>query len=217
MLGLKGRKDLFRILLPKTFLVPQIEEKYAKILRTRKGFYITPIDFLNETIQGVQVLGFQNATIQQQQSSRGKRPMMDELRKKENNFRYPGTDYNYRSPVPPIALTDRTVNIIFRHTLGYLNYFMLFENFWYIFSRDMKYKDILHELTVDIFNEYGSIYAQIVLKDPLIDGMDMLDLSYTEPIANSETFKIDIKYSNFDFQFISDDESLEPKIILDGE
>lgn len=217
MFALKGRKDLFRILLPKTFIVPVIEEKYSKILKHRNSFYLTPIDFLNETIQGVQVLGFQNATMQQQQSSRGKRPMMDALRTRENNFEYPSTDYNYRSPVSPIALTDRTVNIIFRHTLGYLNYFMLFENFWYIFSRDMKYKNMLHELNVDIFNEVGEIYSKIVLKDPLIDGMDMLDLTYTEPVANSQTFNVTIKYSNFDFQFIDNDETSEYKIVLDGE
>ena len=45
----------------------------------------------------------------------------------------------------------------------------------------------------------------------------MLDLTYTEPIANSQTFNVSIKYSNFDFQFIDNDETSEYKIVLDGE
>ena len=32
--------------------------------------------------------------------------------------------------------------------------------------------------------------------------MDMLDLDMSQPIAQSQTFKIEFKYSNFDFEFI---------------
>ena len=50
MFGLKGRQDGFRLLLPKDFICPEIEEKYTKVLTERRGFYVKPIDFLNETI-----------------------------------------------------------------------------------------------------------------------------------------------------------------------
>ena len=126
MFGLKGRQDGFRLLFPKEFLVPQIEEKYTKILSDKHGYYLTPIDFINESIQKVNVLGFQNATVQQQQSSRGE-PTIDPSRVEQNKFLYAATDYNYRNGVSPISLTDRTFNVTFRHSLGYLNYFILFE------------------------------------------------------------------------------------------
>jgi hypothetical protein len=206
MFGLKGRQDGFRLLFPKEFLVPQIEEKYSNILKEKHGYYLTPIDFINESIQKVNVLGFQNATVQQQQSTKGSEPTIDFSRVKQNNFQYAATDYNYRNGVSPISLTDRTFNVTFRHSLGYLNYFILFENFWYQFSRDMKYDDLTQKLYIDIINEKGSIYSRIALFYPLINSMDMLEFDYSQPVAQSQTFNIEFKYSNFDFEFITTDE-----------
>ena len=201
MFGLKGRRDGFRLLLPKEFICDEITEKYTKVLREKNSYYHTPIDFVNETIQSVQVLGFTNAVVEQQQTNRGE-PLIYDSRDRENNFRYPSTNYNYRAADTPLNLMDKTLNITFRHTLGYINYFILFENFWYQFSRDRKYKDLVDQFSVDIINERGEIYSRIVLYDPLLNGMDMLDLDYTAPVAQSDTFKLEFKYSNFDFEFI---------------
>lgn len=201
MLSLKGRKDNFRLLLPKEFLYKDIEAKYATILKEKKGMFINPIDFINESIQRVQVLGFQEAAFQQQQPRTGK-PMIKPERVKQNAFQYPSTDVSYRSPASPIALTDRTLNIEFRHTLGLLNYFMIFENFWYMYSRDMNYSDMMHNIYIDIFNEIGEVYCKINIIEPIINAMDMLDFDFTQPVAQSTSFKVEFKYSNFEFIFI---------------
>jgi hypothetical protein len=206
MFGLKGRQDGFRLLLPKEFLVPEVEEKYAGILKEKLGYFDSPIDFLNETIQKVNVLGFQDGTMIQEQPVKGAEPTIKQNRIKQNQFQYAGSQFNYRSGVPPIQLTDKTFNITFRHTLGYLNYFMLFENFWYQFSRDMNYEDLPQRFTIDLFNELGSIYSRVSLFYPMINSMDMLEFDYTQPVAQSQTFNIEFKYSNFDFEFISIDE-----------
>ena len=207
MFGLKGRQDGFRLLLPKEFLVPEVEEKYAGILKEKIGYFDSPIDFLNETIQKVNVLGFQDGTMIQEQPVKGAEPTIKQNRIKQNQFQYAGSQFNYRSGVPPIQLTDKTFNITFRHTLGYLNYFMLFENFWYQFSRDMNYEDLPQKFTIDLFNELGSIYSRVSLFYPMINSMDMLEFDYTQPVAQSQTFTIEFKYSNFDFEFISIDDS----------
>lgn len=205
MFGLKGRQDGFRMLLPKEFLVPEVEEKYGGILKEKLGYFDSPIDFINETIQKVNVLGFQDASITQDQPVKGAEPTMKQNRIKQNQFQYPASQFNYRSEVPPIQLTDKTFNITFRHTLGYLNYFMLFENFWYQFSRDMNYDELPQIFTIDLFNEIGSIYSRISLFYPMINSMDMLEFDYTQPVAQSQTFNIEFKYSNFDFEFINID------------
>jgi hypothetical protein len=206
MFGLKGRQDGFRLLFPKEFLVKEVEEKYSKIIKSKLGYFDNPIDFLNETIQKVNVLGFQDGTMTQDQPVKGAEPTMKQNRIKQNQFQYAGSQFNYRSGVPPIQLTDKTFNITFRHTLGYLNYFMLFENFWYQFSRDMNYEDLPQRFTIDLFNELGSIYSRVSLFYPMINSMDMLEFDYTQPVAQSQTFNIEFKYSNFDFEFISIDE-----------
>lgn len=200
MFALRGKQDQFRLLFPKEFIAEELVEKYTNILIKQHSFITTPIDFLNETIQGIQVLGFTEGTVQQQQTNRGTYSAIG--RDKENNFLYPSTDYSYRSDASPIGLIDKTLNITFRHTLGFVNYFLLFENFFYLYQRDTDSKNLIPALYIDIMNENGSIYSRIEIQDPVINGLDMLDLNYTRPIAESQTFNMEIKYSNIDFQFI---------------
>lgn len=203
MFTLPGNKDSFRLLLPDKLIPEEIEEKYTKILVDAKSFITKPIDFLNETIQKVQVLGFQQGTIEQQQNDR---PML---------IRTPGDVYStqggssawqYRSPGSPLSLIDKTINIDFRHTTGYLNYFLMFESFWYLYSRDTPYIDDLdYDFNVDLLNTNNEIYSRVVLKSPLMDGMDMLDFDYTQPLAQSATFRCIFKYSDIDYQFLNID------------
>lgn len=204
MFALRGRKNNFRLLFPKEFICDEIVEKYTNILVSKHSFITSPIDFLNETIQGVQVLGFTEGVIPQPQTSRGTVSLHN--RPRENNFLHTATDYNYRSEVSPIALIDKTLNVTFRHTLGYVNYFLMFENFFYQYMRDTSYKSMIPALYIDILDDIGNIYSRIELKDPLINSIDMLELNYTQPVAQSDTFTVEFKYSNFDFQFIQDDE-----------
>jgi len=202
MFTLNARQDLFRVTLPDNFIVDDINEKYSKIIKSNKSYIYKPIDFLNETIQSVQVLGFVEGTVQQQQSGHGY-PIIDPNRKIENDFMHTSTDYTYRSEKNPLALIDKTLNIYFRHTLGFLNYFLMFENFFYLYSRDMTYKKMIDQIPIDIINNHGEVYSRILVMDPIINGIDMLDLNYNAPNETMQTFKVEFKFSNIDYQFIS--------------
>ena len=116
----------------------------------------------------------------QVQTRRGDVPIGSN-RIQQNRFMHAGTDTIYRSPANPESLIDKTVNITFRHTLGYLNYFILFESFLYFYSRDARSKDLPKMFQVELLNGKGSVYARINIKDPIIDGIDMLDFDYTQP------------------------------------
>lgn len=204
MLSLKGRQDGFRLLIPKEFIPEPVNEKYSKILREQRGFINKPIDFLNETIQKVEVLGFENAVVSQQQPGS---PILDSNKINQQRFPYAANESYYRSAANPQALIDKTLNVTFKHTLGYLNYFILFESFMYHYSRDTRYKELPQEMSIDLMNEKGSIYAKIVLQHPLINGIDMLSFDYTQPIAQSQTFQVVFKYSGFDYQFVQAESS----------
>lgn len=202
MFTLNARQDLFRLTLPDDFIAKEINEKYSKIINDNKSFIRRPIDFLNETIQSVQVLGFVDGTVQQQQSAKGS-PIINQNRKLENQFMHTSTDYNYRSEKNPLALIDKTLNIFFRHTLGFLNYFLIFENFFYLYSRDRKYREMPDQIPIDIMNNRGEVYSRIIVIDPVINGIDMLDLNYNAPNEAMSTFKVEFKYSNIDYVFIN--------------
>ena len=211
MFSLRGRQDNFRLLFPKEFLCEEITEKYSKIINSKRSFIVTPIDFLNETVQSIQVLGFTDGTIEQQQTGRGTFTSI-RGREDQNRFLHTSSAVNYRSETNPINLIDKTLNVHFRHTLGFVNYFMIFENFFYQYQRDTSYDQLIPNLFVDILDNEGNIYSRIELIHPIISGIDMLDLNFTQPIAQSQTFKVEFKYSNLDFQFIENDDSeeLEP-------
>ena len=204
MFSLRGRRDSFRLILPKEFICDELVEKYTKILQDKHSFIVNPIDFVNETIQGVEVLGFTDSTVTQMQTFRGTN---FSKREQENNFLHTTSDVNYRSEKNPIALIDKTLNVKFRHTLGYVNYFLLFENFFYLYMRDTKYEDMVPNFFIDILDNIGNIYSRIEIIHPIINSIDMLSLDYTQPVAQSDTFTIQFKYSNLDFQFISNNDS----------
>lgn len=202
MFTLNARQDLFKVTLPDDFIAPEINEKYAKIIQENKSFLYRPIDFINETIQAIQVLGFIEGTVQQQQTGKGI-PIINPNRKLENDFMHTASEYTYRSEKNPIALIDKTLNLYFRHTLGFVNYFLLFENFFYQYSRDRKYKELIDQIPIDIINNKGEVYSRVVVIDPIINSIDMLDLNYNAPNETMSTFKVEFKFSNIDYQFIN--------------
>ena len=210
MMELKGRQDRYRLILPDEFVPKEINEKYTKILQKRHSFIYKPIDFVNATVQKVEVLGFNGGVVAQQQGRRGD-PLILPSRVTENNFMHSSGDVPYRGPAGPLSLFDKTLNIDFRHVNGYLNYFILFESFFYQYSRDTESYSLPDLIPIEIFNEEGETYARIILYDPVIDGMDMLSLDFTQPVATSQTFRVIFKYSNIDFQFIVDDPVTEEK------
>lgn len=198
MFTLKGRQDKYRLLLPENFLPEGIIEKYSEVLNKSHSFIYKPIDFLNETIQKIQVLGFTGGTLQQ--SQQGKSTL---LKDDEEEMAYSSSEYSYRAAANPINLIDKTINIEFKHTNGFVNYFMIFEAFFYQYERSTSGNDLPGNFAIDIYNEYNEVYSRIILYHPLIDSMDMLDLDFSQPIAQSQTFKVTFKYSNIDFQFIN--------------
>lgn len=204
MLSLKGRQDNWRLLFDKDFIPDEITEKYTKVLNMRKSFITQPVDFINETIQKVQVLGFSGATFAQQQTTRNT-PTRNAERIAENNFQGSYDDVQYRAVTSPVSIIDKTLNVQFRMSQGYLNYFILFESFFYKYCRDTDNGQLDTHFNIDIYNEFGEIYARVVLYKPVIDAMDMLDLDFTQPVAQSQTFQVTFKYSNIDFQFIETD------------
>lgn len=202
MFTLKGRQDLFKLTLPNDFICEEINEKYTEIIKNQKSFLYKPIDFLNETIQSVQILGFNEGTFQQQQQGSGY-PIIYPNRKEENRFPHTSTEYSYRSEKNPIELIDKTLNVFFRHTLGFVNYFLIFENFFWQYARDRKYDELTNQFNIDIFNDIGEVYSRLVIMNPIVNGIDMLDFNYNMPVAQSQTFKVEFKYSNLDYQFIN--------------
>lgn len=200
MLSLNTRVDGFKFRFPKEFIVDELKEKYGKILAQHNSFIHDPIEFLNETVKSVSVLGFNDATVTQQQTFRG-------LKSVKDNFMHTSTDVTYRSEVNPIQLLDKTFVVTFRHTLGYLNYFLFFENFFHLYARETEGESLVEQFNVDLFDQNGQVFSRIVMFKPIIDGIENLNFDYAQPVASNSEFKVTFKYSNIDYQFIELEEN----------
>lgn len=204
MLSLNSNKDNWQLLFDVNFIPDEIKEKYTKVLSLKKSFITDPVLFINESIQKIQVLGFSGASFVQQQTAVGT-PLRDQNRISENYFQHAATDVNYRSVANPIQIIDKTLNVQFRMDQGFLNYFILFESFFYKYCRDTTYDELDQYFIVNIYNELGEVYCRIKLYHPIIDSMDMLDLDFSNVNPSQETFQVVFKYSNIEFEFIEAD------------
>lgn len=197
MFTLKSRKDGFRLLLPNGFLPKEIEEKYSKVLMDNHSFIVKPLDFINETIQGVAAFGFNDMTMQQEQ--------LRYYQDSKSEMPLGNANFNYRAFTNPEALLDRTLTVTFRHTLGYLNYFILMETAFKQYHRDTTYDQLPDAFYLEMSNEHGAVYARVKLSNPMIDGIDMITLNYTAPVAESDTFNVIFKYTDYEYEFITQD------------
>ena len=194
MLSLSPRFDLFKFVFPKDFLPKEVEEKYAEIINRNPGVVTTPIDYLNESIQGINIPGMSDLLIvQPQHESNPIRPRLH-----RSNVE-PKHDVNYLSSGNPLEKLGKEFKVTFRMNQGLYNYFMLYET---IFHRYVKQEDIRPYdpvFLIDILNEDGTIVSRIKLKDVYIDGIDGLDFNYNKVERSGDTFDVNFRFNNIDF------------------
>lgn len=198
-LSVSPRWDLFRFTFPKTFLPTEVEEKYSTIINQDKNIITTPIDYLNESIQGISIPGIQELTMEQDQHSThegsihktSKYNQVEPIRK---NITY--------SPANPLSQIQMEFNVTFRQNQGLYNYFMLYETIFYkiLKANDKQYLDDV--FYVDILNEHGVPVSRIKILQPYIDGIDGLQFNYNKTERSMETFDVKFKFNNIDFDFL---------------
>lgn len=201
MLSLSPRADLFVFRFPKDFLPAEIEEKYAKILTANKSVISNPIDYLNESIQGVSLPGISDLLVEQDQISdhpenhatqkgiNGARINIEPVRK---NVSY--------SPQNILSQLGGEFTVTMRKNQGLYNYFMMYETIFYKslkeYNNVTKQDDVFY---IDILDESGKIISRIQLFQPRIDGIDGMEFSYNKLERQVETFDIKFRFNNIDF------------------
>ena len=196
MLSLSPRYDLFRFSFPKDFLPEEIEAKYQKLLNKNQAVLTTPIDYLNESIQGINFPGISDILIQQQQHS------SNDIKRGLGKINVePKTDITYQSTTNPLDKINKEFKVTFRYNQGLYNYFMMYET---IFHQICKPIDSGHQpvLYIELLSETGTITSRIIFKDVLIDGIDGLEFNFNKIEREAGTFDVTFKFNNIDFEFI---------------
>ncbi|MBR5297482.1 MAG: hypothetical protein IKU29_06415 [Parabacteroides sp.] len=196
MLSLSPRRDLFKFAFPRDFIPPEVAEKYRNILSKNPCIISTPIDYLNESIQGVNIPGISDVNISQSQHS------SNASIKSYNKLNVePKTDIIHTSSSNPLDKINKEFTVTFRMNQGFYNYFMLYETlFHYICKPNQRTEEPV--LYVDILDESGVVRSRIKYMDVHMDGIDGLDFSYDKVTRDSDTFTVTFKFNNVDFDFV---------------
>lgn len=195
MLSLSPRYDLFKFSLPKDFLPQQIIEKYSPIINSQPGVLSTPIDYLNESIQGISFPGISDILISQtQHGSNGIQRMRDRINTEPRHEIYYTTTSN------PLDKIGNDFKVTFRQNQGLYNYFMLYETTLYQLSKEYSREPI--SLYIELLGEGGKVISYIMLNDVLIDGIDGLEFNFSKIERESGTFDLNFKFNNIEFKFL---------------
>jgi len=208
MLSLSPRMDLFVFKFPKDFLPEELQEKYTRILSKDKSVITNPIDYLNESIQGITFPGIQELLVEQSQHS---------IQHPENRITRNHGVVDHRlnvepqrqqvsySPANPLAQITGEFTVTLRKNQGLYNYWMMYEC---IFHKSLK--QFIGEAKDDVFyisilDEKGVEVARLKLFDPRIDGIDGLEFSYNKTDREEGTFDMKFRFNNIDFDLVENE------------
>lgn len=208
-LSLSPRMDLIRIALPKEFLPKEVEEKYKKLLYKNPNIITSPIDYLNESIQGVSFPGVSDINIEQTQHGSN-----SIIRTSKTINTEPAHQIVYTGPSNPLEKIEKEIKITFRLNQGLLNYFMIYETIFYKICKPLSYPPI-DFLNIDILDEDGAIISTLKLIDVHIDGIEGLEFSFNKLERESNTFTATFRFNNIDYDFIDDELPTEMKNPVD--
>lgn len=199
-MSLSPRYDLFRVEFDKTFIPEEITEKYQRVINRDTAVTTTPIDYLNESIQGIHFPGISELSVEQAQVSHNGNTGLSGL-----NRALIGTEPNhsnhYISPANPLALFEDTIAITFRMNQGLYNFLLLNEIILYKIKKDPATQNF-DDLILYILNESGEAVSRVIFTDIHIDSLDGLDFSYSKVERQSDTFILNFKYNNIDIDFL---------------
>ena len=204
MLSLSPRLDLFVFRFPKDFLPKEIEEKYTLLLNKEKVIIRTPIDYLNESIQGVSFPGISDLLVEQQQISQHPENLNAQsgLKMKRVNVEPTRNNVTY-SPKNILSQIGGEFTVTLRKNQGLYNYFMIYETIFYKVLKEydnVTKKDDLFE--IDILDSTGKVIGRVKLFQPRIDGIDGLEFSYNKLERQVETFDLKFRFNNIDFDIL---------------
>ena len=204
MLSLSPRLDLFVFRFPKDFLPKEIEEKYTLLLNKEKVIIRTPIDYLNESIQGVSFPGISDLLVEQQQISQHPENLNAQsgLKMKRVNVEPTRNNVTY-SPKNILSQIGGEFTVTLRKNQGLYNYFMIYETIFYKVLKEydnVTKKDDLFE--IDILDSTGKVIGRVKLFHPRIDGIDGLEFSYNKLERQVETFDLKFRFNNIDFDIL---------------
>lgn len=214
MLSLPSRFDQFRFMIPKDFIPEEVRRKYDVIIAKNANVFANSMDYLNESIRGVQLPGIEEIIQEQPQVSHNAMKPEGRIKGKINiEPHHNNVTLNSGNILSKIT---NTFTVTFRQNQGLYNYFMLYESIFHRFCKPELYQQY-ESTTFDIvfLDENSLAVSRMILFQPEFNGISGLDFSYDKVERQSDTFEVQFTFNNIDFdlmpQNITDNSMQSPK------
>jgi hypothetical protein len=166
---LNSRNNLFNFRFPRTFIPKEVADKYSKYLNIMPGNLVTEaIDFINYSIQGVQIPGINFDPIQQSPND--------------------GTITYHRGSIPIQNTIERQFTVEMQLLDGYINYWIMQDTLLYYYSKQ-KREPFINDLKLQILDAEGIHVMSAVFEKPIMNSISDLELNMSSNIAE---FKIQL-------------------------
>jgi len=174
---LNSRSNLFNFKFPKNFIPKEVADKYKPYLNRMPGNIIEePIDFINYTIQGINIPGVS-------------------FTPSEQNFN-DGTTKFTRGYIPIQNLVNRELTIKMQLLDGFINYWILTDTLLYHYNKDNT-KPFVDDLKLQLLDAEGIHVMSVVFEKPIMNSISELDLNMAENVADFSTIDISFFYNKF--------------------
>lgn len=174
---INSRNNLFNFRFPRTFIPKEVADKYRKYLNRMPGNLVTePIDFINYSIQGIQLPGIS----------------FDPVTQAPND----GTTTYHRGSIPIQNTIERQFTVDLQLLDGFINYWILQDTLLYYYAKTTK-EPFVGDLKLQILDAEGIHVMSAVFEKPILNSITDLQLNMSSNIAEFNTFSLNFFYNKF--------------------
>lgn len=174
---LNSRNNLYNFKFPRNFIPKEVADKYKKYLNRIPGSVLTePIDFINYSIQGINLPGIS----------------FDPVTQSPND----GTIIYHRGATPIQNLVEREFTVSMQLLDGFINYWIMNDTLLYYYSWAKK-EEYVEDLKLQIMDAEGIHVISARFHQPIMKSISELDLNMSQNVAEFNTFTVSFNYNQY--------------------
>ena len=177
---LNSRNNLYDFRFPRKFVPEEVANKYKSYLNRIPGSLLAePIDYINYSIQGINVPGIS----------------FDPITQADND----GTTRYHRGAVPIQNTIQREFTVTMQLLDGFINYWIMMDTLLYYYARSTK-EPYTKPLTLRILDAEGASVAYMEFQKPIMNSINELSLNMAQNVAEFNTFEVSFFYNKLDLR-----------------
>jgi len=177
---LNSRNNTYDFRFPRNFIPDEVADKYRKYLAKIPGNIMAePIDFVNYSVQGLNVPGISFDPVTQND--------------------WDGTTRYHRGSQPIQNTVERQFTVTMQLLDGFINYWIMQDTLLYYYSRGTKVP-FTQDLTLRVLDAEGASVAFFKFENPIMNSINELTLNMSDNVADFSTFEVTFYYNKIDLQ-----------------